>query len=506
MADAGREAPQQLAAQVRDHGSAVDGADALVLARPRPTLWILVFAGPALRTSLLGCMLVAEDAIGSTFRLSGGALAILVESIVFGGLLAVLLVPPLIATAGIRKISLVASAAAMLCLAISFGVAPLMSSGGAATAALFAVTTLLGFCVAVLSPVTQTLLNHATVADPVWRHSLQSVWSAGQPAGFILASAVGGLLVERYGWWAALAVPLAFALVSALALLDRGIVPKSGVDVGTVKPGRADIASIILALVAFEVWSTWGSLKSWLEPGVLAALLATVAMSMVAIGWLRRSAKPAVSPAPFAIVGFAAATLILFIYQFPTTAEFEVLLLGELGRMSAAEIGNRTAIGNLAQIAGTALAAWFLLRHQTRPALVAGFALTIVGLAGYTLYPWWSNFVLAASTRAVAGFGSGLLTPVLFVIALNRMPVLLQVAAGTWLVLALIGGTEVGLALFDIVLDTMSLLTGSRFGGYVAVEIAQLAFVVATAMLAWWLGARGRLPLTVGVKPARPQA
>jgi MFS family permease len=468
------------------------------LGKPRPTLWVLVFAGPALRASLLGCVLVAEGAIGKAFGLSAGTLAILVESIVFGGLLAVFLVPPLIATAGVRRVSFGAAAATVLCLVVILAAAPRLTSSAQATIGLFVVVTLLGFLVAVLSPITQSLLNHSTATDAQARKSLQSVWSAGQPAGFVAAALAGGLLVERFGWWTALTVPLAFALVSALALLDRSMVRLSTQREEVIKPRAMEIVWIVLALAAFEVWSTWGSLRSWIEPGVLAALLATVVISMVAVTRLRRSPHPAVSLAPFSIVGFAAATFVLFIYQFPTTAEFEVLLLNGLGHMPVTEIGNRTAIGNMGQVAGTAIAALLLFRHHVRLALAAGFALTVIGLAGYAIYPWWDNFVFTAVTRTIAGFGSGLLTPVLFVIALNHMPPSLQVAAGTWLVLAMIGGTEVGLALFDIVFDLTSVVAGSPFGGYVAVEIAQLVFATGTALLAVGLAVRGSLPLAVG--------
>ena len=472
--------------------------DPAAFAKPRPALWVLVFAGPALRTSLLGCVLVAEREIGQSFGLGAGPLAILVESIIFGGLLAVFLVSPLVATVGIRRLCLAATALTVLSLGIGLTVAPGMSGGVSATVSLFVAAMLLGFFAAVLSPITQTLLNHATASDDPSRKSLQSVWSAGQPAGFIVAALAGGILVERFGWWAALVVPLALAVVSGLALLDRRVVHPSYQELAGARSRASEVAWIVAALVAFEIWSTWGSLASWLEPGVLAALVATVAISMVAINRLRRSSCPAIPVTPFAVAGFAAATLVLFIYQLPTTAEFEVLILSEIKHMSASEIGTRTAIGNIAQLAGTALAAVLLLQHRIRFALAAAFALTVVGLAGYSLYFWWDGFAFAATTRAIAGFGGGLLTPVLFVVALNEMPASLQVAAGTWLVLAVIGGTEVGLALFGIVFDLANGLTGSPIASYMTVELTQLIVGSGTAILTGWLAMRGHFAFKSG--------
>jgi MFS family permease len=484
----------------------VSGAPSPVAAaKSRAALWVIVFAGSALRTSLLGCVLVAEAAIGRSFDLNAGALAVLVESIVFGGLTAVFLVPWLVATLGIRASALGAAAATVLCLTISLASAPLISRTTEAKVGLFFVATFLGFFVAVLSPIAQSLLNNATTSDALARRSLQSVWSAGQPAGFVLASLIGGGLIERFGWSSALITPLFFALVSMLALLDRRIVQPSQQSGTEVRPGASEIAWIILALVAFQIWSTWGSLKSWFESGVLVAFLATIVVSIVAVRQMRRSAHPAVSLAPFSIAGFAGASLVLFVYQLPTTAEFEVLLLTQLGHMSAAEIGSRTAIGNVGQIAGTALAAALLLRHQINLALAAGFGLTIIGLAGYALYPWWDGFVFTTVTRTIAGLGGGLLTPVLFVLALHRMPPPLQIAAGTWLVLAMIGGTEIGLAIFDVVLELTSGITGSAVGGYLAVEITQLAVGAATAILTAWLAVRGTLLVGCARDTRRPQ-
>ena len=467
-------------------------------------MWLVVFAGPALRTSLLGGLLVAEEAIGNAFDLKAGSLAILVECSIFGGLLAVLLLPSLIKVFGTLRMSVGAALATIVLLAAGMYFAPSSSSGTIVKIALFSVATLLGFFVSVLSPVTQTLLNKATTDNAEMRHSLQSVWSAGLPAGFIAASLVGGILVDWVGWWTALAVPLALAVLSALSFLDRGIVPPDDPDSAEPDPPANEIATIVLALVAFEVWSTWGTLNSWIAPEVLLSLAATVAIGAYAIGKLRHSPQPAISLEPFSVSGFAAVTLILLIYQFPTTAEFEVLLLTHLDHMPSEAIGDRTAIGNAGQVVGTVVAAGLLYQRRIGLALAAGFALTLIGLASYTLYPWVDGFVFAAATRTITGFGAGLLTPVLFVLALDRMPPSLQLAAGTWLVLANIGGVEIGLALFDMILEVSTQLSGSQEVAYITVEIAQLAVGVATALLVAGLVAKGRLHTRIGaVLPRR---
>lgn len=473
-----------------------------------PALWVLVVAGPAARAALLGGMLVAQGAVGKAFGLGDGVLAILLECIVFGSLLAVFVLPPLVRWAGIRRVSLAASLGTMVLLGAGILLAPHAQAGTAATAGLFAAATLAGFGVAVLSPITQTLLNNATLSAPAQRDSMQSAWSAGQPVGFVLASFTGGLVVDAYGWWTALAVPLAFAAVCTVALFDRQVTGRAEASSATDDPAPAlrELAVVLAALVAFEVWSTWGSLTSWASPGPMLALAATLATAALAVRRLGRSQATGMSAAPFGVPGFAAAFAILLVYQFPTTAEFEVLLLTELDHLSSTEIGNRTALGNVAQVLGTVLAAALMLRNRHHQALALGFALTLLGMAGYVAYPWYDGVVYVTATRALAGFGSGLLTPVLFVMALAHMPARLHLPAGSWLVIALLGGTEIGLALFDIVFDLSVAATGVRLRGYLAVETAQLAVAAATALLAAVLLRRGRLAAAPGQAraPVRP--
>ena len=97
------------------------------------------------------------------------------------------------------------------------------------------------------------------------------------------------------------------------------------------------------------------------------------------------------------------------------------------------------------------------------------------------------------------GFGAGLATPVLFVLALARMPADLSIPAGTWLVLTLIGGTEIGLAVFDLVLSAATVSTGSPFAGYVVVEAAQAATGVGVLVVAVFLLGKPRPTLAIGV-------
>lgn len=450
-------------------------------------LAVLVVTGPALRTALLGGLLVAEGAIGTAFRLDAEVQAILLEAVVLGNLLAVFLLPAMMHRFTSGRIGVASAVATVAILALGIAAGALgVHAGSAATTALLLGSLAAGFAVAVLAPVTQILLNSGTAGNAKATHTLQSLWNAGQPAGFVAASLVAGLLIGPLGWGAALFVPLILAIVASVAMAACRIAGPAREETPPPAPARAEIALIVLALIAFELWSTMGTLRSWVGSGALVSLAIMLIAGGFALHGLLRSPAPAISVAPFRLRGFAVATLVLFLFQFATTAEFEVLLLADLAKMSAIDLGDRTAVGNLAQIAGTALAGLMLVRHGARAGLLLGLAITTAGLASYISYLWFDGLIYVTITRSIVGFGSGLVTPILFVLALNGMAARDQVAAGTWLVIATIAGTEVGLALLDIVLSAATALSGSARQGYLVVESLQflIGLVVAIAAVA----------------------
>jgi MFS family permease len=452
---------------------------------PSLALSVLVCTGPALRTALLGGMLVAEGAIGTAFRIDAEVQAILVECVVLGNLIAVFLLPAMMHAVGSSRLAAGSAVATLAILALGLVAAAVgIRPGVLANLSLLLASLASGFAVAVLAPVTQILLNRATTVNPRATHALQSLWNAGQPAGFVAASFVAGLLIEQMGWSAALLVPLALAAVATAALVAlRRLPPAAPDEISAAPPARLEIALIVVTLIAFELWSTIGTLRTWHGPISLSALALMLVAGGFAAHGLLTSPTPAISIAPFRDPRFAVATLVLFLFQFATTAEFEVLLLADLAKMSAVDLGDRTAVGNLAQIAGTALAGVMLLRHAGRAGLLLGLAITTFGLASYITYPWLDSLFYVTVTRSIVGFGSGLVTPILFTLALTGIGARDQVAAGTWLVIATIAGTEVGLALLDIVLAAAASLGGTARSGYIGVEAVQFAIGLTVALV-----------------------
>ena len=448
-------------------------------------LAVLVVTGPALRTALLGGLLVAEGAIGQAFGLDAEVQAILLEAVVLGNLLAVFLLPAMMHRFTSGRIGVASAVATVVILALGIASGAVgVHSGPAATVALLLGSLAAGFAVAVLAPVTQILLNRGTEGNRRATHALQSLWNAGQPAGFVAASLIAGLLVGPLGWGAALYVPLILAVVASVAMAACRSARPPREETPPPAAARTEIALIVVALIAFELWSTMGTMRSWLSTGSLAGLAVMVVAGGYALHGLLTSPAPAISVAPFRLRCFAVATLVLFLFQFATTAEFEVLLLADLAKMSAIDLGDRTAVGNLAQIAGTALAGLMLVRRAARAGLLLGLAVTTAGLASYISYPWFDTLLYVTVTRSIVGFGSGLVTPILFVLALTGMGARDQVAAGTWLVIATIAGTEVGLALLDIVLSAATTLSGSARHGYLVVESLQFLIGLVVAGVA----------------------
>jgi MFS family permease len=452
---------------------------------PSFALAVLVVTGPALRTALLGGLLVAEGAIGTAFTLDAEVQAILLEAVVLGNLLAVFLLPAMMHRFSSGRIGVASAVATVVILALGIAAGELgVRSGPAATTALLLGSLAAGFAVAVLAPVTQILLNSGTEGNARATHTLQSLWNAGQPAGFVAASLIAGVLIGPLGWGAALIVPLVLAVVASIAMVASRLGHRVQEATPAPPPDRTEIALIVIALIAFELWSTMGTLRSWLSPSSLGSLAIMLVAGGYALHGLLTSPAPAISVTPFRYRSFAMATLVLFLFQFATTAEFEVLLLADLAKMSAIDLGDRTAVGNLAQIAGTALGGLMLVRRAAGAGLLLGLAITTVGLASYITYPWFDGLFYVTLTRSIVGFGSGLVTPILFTLALAAIGSRDQVAAGTWLVIATIAGTEVGLALLDIVLEVATATGGSARYGYIGVETVQFLIGLAVALAA----------------------
>lgn len=442
--------------------------------------------------------------MGTAFGLSAEVQAILLEAVVLGNLVAVFLLPAMMLRFGPDRVAAASALATVAILALGLVTARVgVSPSPLTTAVLLFASLAAGFAVAVLAPVTQILLNRTTQGNPRATHALQSLWNAGQPAGFVAASLGAGVLIGTLGWSAALLVPLVLAAVATVAMAVHRATTPATPEPLPAAPNRSEIVLIVLALVAFELWSTIGTLRSWIGPGALISLAVMLVAGGYALHGLLTSAAPAISLAPFREHSFARATLVLFLFQFATTAEFEVLLLADLAKMSAIDLGDRTAIGNIAQIAGTALAGLMLVRKAAYSALLLGLAITTVGLASYITYPWLDGLGYVTITRSIVGFGSGLVTPVLFTFAMAAISPRDQVAAGTWLVIATIAGTEIGLALLDVVLAVATTLGGSAKNGYVGVETVQffVGFAVALVAAALLWAAPARAPVA---EPAAP--
>jgi MFS family permease len=454
-------------------------------------LGLFIFAGPALRTSLLGSLLVSEAAIGRAYGLSDPGLAILMESIVCGALLSTLLLRFLADRFGALRLSLGSAVAVLMILAVTMLAGQALVPGAVTTAFLFGSAGLLGFASAVLATITQVLLGKASEPDSHDREVLQSIWSAGQPAGFIVGSVAGGLLVKLVDWWAAYALTAILALLVLVSLCTnqrlRGLlVSGEARREEAQRPHWDSLLWLLATIAAFEVWSTFGSLVSWTSLITNMALVGILITGTLALRDLRRPDRiHAISVEPFAAAGFAGGVVVLLLLQLPTTAEFEVLLLSTLTNASPELLGDRSAFGNVGQILGTSLAGVLIYHGRARLALLGGLVLLLLGLLAYIAYPWVHGLVFVYSSRFMAGLGAGLATPTLFLFALARVRSDLSTPAGTWLVLVLIGSTELGLALLDLVLSAATAMTGSVFWGFVVVEAAQAGFGLVVLAAAW---------------------
>jgi len=249
------------------------------------------------------------------------------------------------------------------------------------------------------------------LATSLFPESARTKALAGFGMAMSLAAAVGpalgGLLVELWGWPAVywIRVPIALA---ALAL--SGLLPSP-------KPDSRPFDALGAVLLAACMSSLLLSLVLSQRPQVPATLPAgLLAMSLLVLwAYLRRArrvAEPIIRPALFADAAFAVPNVMNVL---ASLAGFSILLLtpyylvNVLG-LSALAGGLMLALAFAGSLAGAPLSAWLVARIGQRPTAFAGVALVGLGLLPLALADAATPIALLAVFLVVEGIGQGLLT------------------------------------------------------------------------------------------------
>ena len=440
------------------------GAAALVV------LGGIALLGNGQKAIVTSTVLVSEAQFAAFLGIAVEHVALLMEAIVAGMVVALAIYPLLLHRLAVRTLALVASVTASVAFAAFASLELMHPLPWQREIAAYVCLTLGAAALACLAPASQSLVTQWPL--PAGRKVLTTLWTAATPTGFLIAPQLAKWLLPALGlsaYFLAFAT-LPLALVGLLALVGY-VLPSlhEAARPGDVFPRRLLLA-FVTAVIAFELWSTLGSVDGYLAPTSIAALVALAA----AFAWLARRALRAQRPTgttPSTYWLLAA----LFALEMPTTGFFEAAYLFE-HRFSAAFVADRATLSAASQILGMLAAGLLVQRAQAvAPSLFVGFGLlTLAGLVGYAGYPWSTNPAYFMGTAVLTGLGTGGLTVLLCVAIVRdaeRVPMLAALPS-----IAIMLGTEVGLELLQLVFAAARSIGLAADDAFRALFLAQVAF------------------------------
>ncbi|MFO1305505.1 MAG: hypothetical protein U1F54_17395 [Burkholderiales bacterium] len=428
----------------------------------------IALLGNGLKSIVTSTVLVSEARFAAFLGIAVESVALLMETIVAGMVIALAAYPLALRRYPVRAIAIVAALAAAAAFA-AFAAFAGHASGASREAWAYGCLTLGGAAIVWLAPSAQSLV----LAWPgnEGRRALTSLWTGATPAGFLAAPQLAKWLLPSLGLSAYFATFAAMPLAFAALVATCALVP-AGVDEDAL-PASVVIA-FVATVIAFEAWSTAGSLRGYLAPATLASL----PLLALAVTWLVQRARRFAQTAMTATGATAWWSLAaLFALEIPTTGFFEAAFLYDRG-MSETLVADRATLAAMAQVAGTLVAGVALHRdgeHRARVAWIA-CALAILGVAGYAAYPWGASVPWFMATAAVAGLGVGGLTLVLclaIVRGADRAATLAALPS-----IAIMIGTEFGLEMLQGVSAAASAVARDPFAVlFIAQALAACAVV-----------------------------
>ncbi len=467
--------------------SAQDRAAAVPRARTPPqgssgTAAFAVLAGIALlgnglKSIVSSSVLVSEARFAAALGITTEHVALLLELIIAGMVVALAACPLLLQRMSARALAI----GACLVAAAAFATFALVDLSGQSPAlreiAAFGCFAFGAGALALLAPTAQSLV--ALAPTPAMRTTLTSLWTGAAPAGFLVAPQMVRLLLPAFGiGWYFLgfsALPLVLlALLCALAFVLPAT-REPGTTV-TVMPAHLLLA-FVAAVVAFELWTTSGSVSGYAKPATLACLAVFAAAAI----WLVSAFKAYVMPP--ALTGTAGRLLLaLFVLEMPTTGFFDTAWLVQ-HQFTESFIADRSTLSAAAQIAGTLVAGVLVQRRPAaHSALLLGFAgIAVVGLAAIAAYPWVAHPLYFLLTPGIGGFGVAGLTVLVCLVVLRDAAMHPLLAALPSIAIML--GTEFGLELLQLVFAIAQAAGLSDDGGYSAIFFAQVVLALAAVGL-----------------------
>jgi hypothetical protein len=432
-----------------------------------PLLFALVLLGNGLRSVISSTVFVSEGTFASFLKISISQTSAIIELLLGAVLLSLLVSPWMISRFSIRSITtsmcLIASGASFG-LAAMFWIAPPVATREALVVVLFP---LIGFSLASMAPVAQILTGWG--GD---KHSklLTGVWAVAMPAAFLVTPQLVRVIAPRYGlelFFAGFAV-LPVVLIAAIWAVREPMTPpqKNGVA-----PSLAALMPAILTLAIFEIMTllvTISGISSIMTQAM--AVLFVIVLGYLFYSQRHQANKGRADSAMLNIFVF------LFFVNIATTGFYDTAFL-VLHMCSNTLIADRATIGALAQVCAAMAATALLARFQLqRVIMVLGAVIVTIGLGSYMLYFTLLIFEAAIVSKAITGFGMGLLTTAAIFTVSNAGAKTANLSL--FIAFVVIIGTEVGLELFEIFVQVADLVQIASDTTYMTIFITQIVFVI----------------------------
>lgn len=451
--------------------------------QPSAGAWVFVLLagiallGNGLKSIVSSSVLVSEADFAAWLGISTVHVALLLESIIAGMVVALAACPLLLQRIHARTLGIVACVAA----SVAFGTFALVALSGPAPwlreISAFGCFAFGAGALALLAPAAQALV--ALAPTPAMRTSLTSLWTGASPAGFLVAPQLVKVLLPVLGigfyFLGFATLPLVMLVLLGLLGFALPTVRAEGLTVSAL-PQRL-LLVFVAAVIAFEAWTTAGSVDRYGAPVALLLLAAFVATAAVLIRAVRRHTFPP------ALTGSTGVLLLaLFVLQFPTTGFFDTAFLTQQ-KFARAFIADRATLAAAAQILGTFVAGMLVHRRPAaQPALLLTFAvIALAGLAGIAAYPWVTHPLYFLWTPAVEGFGAAGVAVLVCLAVVRDAPLHPLLAALPSIAIML--GTEFGLELLQLVFALTGAAGVGVDGSYGAIFAAQVLFALAVPAL-----------------------
>ncbi|MDD3518548.1 MAG: MFS transporter, partial [Chromatiales bacterium] len=440
-------------------------------------LAVLVLLNAVAPMVMVGLAL-SEHAIGAALHLDLRSEVLLLEGFVMAVLIVTLLSGPLTARFGIARLlggSVFGASSILLLLAIHA-----VWLHDPTSPELAALTFLLGAFVAPLSPATQVLA--AGMAPEAGRARRLMLWTGARTGGMIAGALAAGALLAHHDWGTVFLLPLVL-LLPALPLL-RGLprtdAPASAFDVRGLGLLLAWLVPLAVILAFADGWPGWG-----IAQGIAATVVIGLMLALFVRHGLHADA-PLLRLDVLWLPGVALALLLVFLLNLATTGQYEVLFVQDvLGWPSTAVswFALAYAFGQLAGVGASSL-----LTRRVGDAVLVGIGLLILiaGMIGYTRLNPAVGTLATVTPHVLTGFGSGLVLPLLSVIAFRRTPESRRGDVSSLVVFTYILGTELGLDGLGAVYGhfvPMSQMAGFHAVFVTELGIATLCLLIASTML-----------------------